>query len=285
LRTARARSRAATLARLGRVLEAQAPADRLAGRPPPPYRACVTSPSGPSRDPFWAGVRAAVPVWIAFVPTSFALGLAAKGYGLALGEILLMSALVYAGPAQFAALEPLGTGKPAAQVLLATVLINLRFVAMSAALAPYFRGVRRAALLAASQLLSASSFVLASAHAARHAGGGRVADLPSRDRLRYFVGAGGSSFLVWVAGSGVGYGTALAVPAGFEEGLRFLLPGYFAAMLAVELRGAARLVGLGSFLLAFPAVSASPGWGWLAGAVVAATAGFGIERWIRDGWR
>ena len=66
-----------------------------------------------------------------------------------------MSALVYSGPAQFAVLEPLGSGKPALQILLTTFLINLRFLVMSAALAPYFRGARRAKVLFCSQFVSA----------------------------------------------------------------------------------------------------------------------------------
>ncbi|MEK7378770.1 MAG: AzlC family ABC transporter permease [Candidatus Binatota bacterium] len=59
--------------------------------------------------PFREGVKAAIPVWIAYISTSFALGISAKAYGLNLGEIVLMSALVFAAPAQFAALEPLAS--------------------------------------------------------------------------------------------------------------------------------------------------------------------------------
>ena len=95
--------------------------------------------------PFREGIKAAVPIWVAYISTSFALGISAKAYGLSPGEILLMSALVFASPAQFAALEPLASGKPALQILLITFLINLRFLVMSAAIAPYFGRVRRAA--------------------------------------------------------------------------------------------------------------------------------------------
>ena len=51
-------------------------------------------------SPFREGVKAAIPVWVAYISTSFALGIAAKAYGLNLGEIVLMSALVFAAPAQ-----------------------------------------------------------------------------------------------------------------------------------------------------------------------------------------
>ena len=88
-------------------------------------------------------MKAAIPIWIAFVPSSLAWGIAAQAHGLTLIEIVLMSAWVYSGPAQFAVLVPLAEGKSAFQVLVAGALMNLRFLPMSTALAPFFRGVKR----------------------------------------------------------------------------------------------------------------------------------------------
>src|SRR5437879_11633748 len=109
---------------------------------------------------FRQGMKAAIPIWIAFVPSSIAWGIAAQAHGLRLNEIILMSAWVYSGPAQFAVLEPLASGKSSLQVLLAGFLMNLRFLPMSAALAPYFAGVQRIKLLLSCHFVSASSFIL-----------------------------------------------------------------------------------------------------------------------------
>ena len=242
-----------------------------------------------SVSPFREGVKAAIPVWIAFIPVSFALGMAAKAYGLHLWEIVLMSALVYAGPAQFAALEPLASGKPALQVLLTTFLINLRFLVMSAALAPYFRRVRRTTLLLCSQLLSASSFVLPYTHfqkEAQSSSSSQRGEESGGRNLGYFVGVGVTSFTVWIVGSGLGYWAALRVPAGFEEGLKFMLPGYLACLLTIELRErTALLIGVASALAAVPGAVLNPTWGWLGTALVIGTVGWGVERWIRRGSR
>jgi predicted branched-subunit amino acid permease len=97
---------------------------------------------------------------IAFVPSSLAWGIAAQAHGLTLEEIVLMSAWVYSGPAQFAVLVPLAEGKSAATVLIAGFLMNLRFLPMSTALAPFFRGVKRLPLMLASHVVSASSFIV-----------------------------------------------------------------------------------------------------------------------------
>ncbi|MGH7927062.1 MAG: AzlC family ABC transporter permease, partial [Candidatus Binatia bacterium] len=111
-------------------------------------------------DRFRQGMRAAIPIWIAFVPSSLAWGIAAQAHGLTLAEIILMSAWVYSGPAQFAVLVPLSEGKSALQVLIAGSLMNLRFLPMSTTLAPFFRGIERLPLLLASHVVSASSFIV-----------------------------------------------------------------------------------------------------------------------------
>lgn len=224
-------------------------------------------------------------VWIAFIPTSCAMGIAAKVHGLSLGEIVLMSMLVYAGPAQFAALEPLATGRPVLQILAATLLINLRFLIMSAAIAPYFRGAKRLRLLFGAQFISASSFIIPFAHFQKQAAESAPAEVAKNygdHNLNFFLGVALTSFSVWVIGSAVGYWAALSVPGGFDEALKFILPGYFACMLAVEIRERnAQWIGAASFFAALLGMALNPNWGWLATALAIATAGWMVDRWIR----
>src|SRR5919199_5644777 len=113
---------------------------------------------------FREGMKAAIPIWIAFVPSSMAWGIAAQAHGLRLDEIILMSAWVYSGPAQFAVLEPLSWGKSALQVLIASSLVNMRFLPMSTALAPFFGSVGRIERLLSCQFISASSFIVPYLH-------------------------------------------------------------------------------------------------------------------------
>jgi predicted branched-subunit amino acid permease len=238
---------------------------------------------------FRQGVKAAIPVWIAFVPSSVAWGIAAQAHGLKLEEIILMSAWVYSGPAQFAVLEPLSGGKSALQVLVAGFLMNLRFLPMSAALAPYFRGVHRVKLLVSCHVVSASSFIIPylQFQREREAVAENRTPYEARDgqaNLYFFLGVGITSFLVWVVGTGVGYAVAVGMPQGFDEALKFILPGYFAGLLVVEMRGwAMPLICLGSLLAALPGAVIDPGWGWLATAIIVATAGWGLEQWMRRG--
>jgi predicted branched-subunit amino acid permease len=223
---------------------------------------------------FRQGMKAAIPIWIAFVPSSLAWGIAAASHGLALEEVILLSAWVYSGPAQFAVLVPLAEGKSAA-VLVAGFLMNLRFLPMSMALAPFFRGVKRPALLIASHVVSASSFIVPylQFQKERAASGGRsMAD--GHGNLGFFLGVGATSFSVWVVGTTTGYGVALGFPPGFEEALKFILPGYFAGLLVAEMKGwAMPLICLASIVAAIPGAMLSPGWGWLATAAAVAMLG------------
>src|SRR5918996_3208183 len=159
---------------------------------------------------FRQGMKAAIPVWIAFVPSSLAWGISAQAHGLRLEEVILMSAWVYSGPAQFAVLEPLASGKSSLQVLIAAFLVNLRFLPMSAALAPHFGGVRRVKLLLSSHFVSASSFIIPYLQFEKeHEDAESKTDkqsLPDGERNHYFfLGVGMTSFLVWVVGTGAGY--------------------------------------------------------------------------------
>jgi len=234
---------------------------------------------------FRQGVKTAIPIWIAFVPSSLAWGIAAQAYGLKFEEAVFMSAWVYSGPAQFAVLAPLAEGRSSLQVILAGFLMNLRFLPMSTALAPFFHGVKRLPLLLASHVISASSFIVPylQFQKERQSLDAKAAALESKDgrtNLAYFLGIGGTSFFVWVIGTAIGYGVALGFPAGFEEGLKFILPGYFAGLLVVEMRGwAMRLVSLVALIAAVPGALASPGWGWLLTAIMTAASVWALEEW------
>jgi predicted branched-subunit amino acid permease len=233
---------------------------------------------------FRQGVKAAVPIWIAFVPSSFALGMAASSYGLHWEEIVLMSALVYAGPAQYAVVEPLALGKPAVQIIIATVLMNLRFLPMSAAMAPYFRRVKRTRLLWASHFISASSFVVPYVRFQREEKrSGASTREKSDENLDFFLGIGTTAWAVWVAGTALGYWAALRMPSGYEEGLKFILPAYFASVIAMDLReSSAVIVSIVAFLAAVPAALWNADWGWMLAAIAIATIGWRIDEWRRD---
>ena len=137
---------------------------------------------------------------------------------------IVMSAIVLAGSAQFAATAVLADGGGAATAIVAGVLLNARFLPMGIAIAPSVRGgaLRRALT---GQAIIDASWALA------NRGGGRF-DVP------YMVGATIVNYPAWVAGTAVGVfgGDLIGDPA--DLGLDAIFPAFFLGLLANELRGA-----------------------------------------------
>jgi predicted branched-subunit amino acid permease len=105
------------------------------------------------------GVRAGVPYAIASGMVGVSFGVLARPV---MGSVpaIVMSVIVFAGSAQFAALAVLSAGGGALPAIVAGVLLNLRFVPMGIAIAPWLphgslgRALRGQALIDASWALA-----------------------------------------------------------------------------------------------------------------------------------
>ena len=103
--------------------------------------------STPRRD-IQAGLRDIAPVAVAALPIGLLFGAIAAAKGMSTLEVTLMSALVFAGGAQFAAIETWIQPAPILTLAFATLLINARHVLMGASLTPKVRMSRVQTLLA-----------------------------------------------------------------------------------------------------------------------------------------
>jgi 4-azaleucine resistance transporter AzlC len=86
------------------------------------------------------GARTVLPVVFGVIPFALVLGALAARQGLSVLEVGLMSAIVFAGSAQFAAVELWSLPPAIAGLALTALLINLRHVLMGIAIAPHLRG-------------------------------------------------------------------------------------------------------------------------------------------------
>ncbi|MDZ4340736.1 MAG: AzlC family ABC transporter permease [candidate division NC10 bacterium] len=220
---------------------------------------------------FRAGARAAVPVCVSFFAIMFAFGLAAHARGLTSGEALLMSAVVFAAPAQFPAIELLPLGGQAVQILLGTIFINLRFAVLSFALLPHFTRVRKAALTAGAQFISLSTFALSFLRFQRKS---------APDNFGYFLGVAIPSYTCYLIGTAAGYHFGVRIPEGFGEAIQFIFPAYLTALLASELREGRSILVVAAAFCATPLVETLVrGWGLILTAVVVSTGAMGLEAW------
>ena len=137
---------------------------------------------------------------------------------------VVMSAIVFAGSAQFAATAVLADGGGALAAILAGILLNLRYAPMGIALAPSLRGGprRRAAY---GQAMIDASWAMASR------GEGRFD--PS-----FMVGATLPTIPAWIGGTAVGVLAGDLITDPDALGLDALFPAFFLALLiGGELRG------------------------------------------------
>lgn len=180
----------------------------------------ANSPVICTRDGFARGFRMATPLALSGVLFGVAFGVLAREAGLSLGETALMSATVFAGASQMAALD-LWSAAPSILVLaLATFAINVRHVVMGAALRPWFSRLPSSSAHIALWFMTDANWAMSMAE---HRKGERDAAI--------LIGSGAVMWLGWVSGSVAGHlaGTALGDPRLY--GADVVVPAFFALML------------------------------------------------------
>lgn len=181
----------------------------------------MTSAPQPTSARVRAGVRAGSPYAVAA-------GLLAVSFGVVAEPVMgvvapvVMSATVFAGSAQFAALAVLGGGGGVVAAVLAGILLNARYGPMGIALAPSLRGgpLRRGAL---GQAMVDQSWALASR------GGGRFDPA-------FMVGVTLPAYPLWVLGTAAGVLAGDVIGDPDRLGLDAVFPAFFLALLLAELR-------------------------------------------------
>ena len=88
---------------------------------------------------FRDGVKDCIPTLIGYVSIGIAAGIVGAASSLSVMEILLLSALVYAGASQFIICALLASGSPASVIILTTFIVNVRHFLLCLTIAPQFK--------------------------------------------------------------------------------------------------------------------------------------------------
>jgi 4-azaleucine resistance transporter AzlC len=169
---------------------------------------------------FRQGLVAVLPVVAACVPIGVVWGALAAERGLTLGETWLMSAAVFAGASQFVAIGMWTAPLPVAAVLLATAMVNLRHVMMSASLQRRMERFTTPQRYVAYMGLTDEVWALSEA---------RAAQAPLTPA--YYAGLSLPLFIVWPGSSlaGAAFGQVLGDPAAL--GLDFVFTALFIGLI------------------------------------------------------
>ncbi|MGH2839343.1 MAG: AzlC family ABC transporter permease [Solirubrobacteraceae bacterium] len=226
----------------------------------------MPSPPPPTpRESFRAGMRAGVPFALAGGLLSLTFGVLAREVGFSAVGAIVMSAIVFAGSAQFAIVSILAGGGSAGAAIAAAALMNSRFLPMGVALAPSLPGgwLKRAAQ---GQTIVDASWAMA------NRGGGRF------DR-HFLFGATSVQYVTWFSGTLIGALVGSSLPDPEKLGLDAIYPAFFLALLIAELRDArSRGIALAGAAIALALVPIAPAGIPVLAASVAALAGLWRRR-------
>jgi 4-azaleucine resistance transporter AzlC len=204
-----------------------------------------------------AGARAAAPYAAAGFVVAISFGISARAAGMPAAAAITMSAIMYAGAAQFAAVAILAQGGSVAAAVVAAMLMNGRYLAMGVALGPSLKGGRLRRALEGQSVVDA-------AWAMANRGDGRF------DRHTLF-GSSAPQYVTWLGGTVVGVIAGAALPDPEALGIDAVFPAFFLALLVGELRGAeATAVAVGGAIVAVVLGLLAPaGLGILAASLIA----------------
>ncbi len=198
-----------------------------------------------TRAAFRRGFWALAPLWLGVIPFSLAYAVTARSAGLSLIETQALSVLVFAGSAQLSAVGLFATGATGIEIVLTTLLLNVRHLLYGLSLGREIPLTRRQQPVAAF-FLTDESFGVVTA---------------TRERsFPFLLGTELSLFMMWNGATLAGYLLGAAIPDPEKIGVDLIFPLAFLAVLVPLVRTRVELaVALASGALAFGLARTLPG--------------------------
>jgi len=175
---------------------------------------------------FTYGLRQSLTIVIGYAPVAVTFGILATQFGLTYWEAGLMSFFVFAGAAQFIAIEMLHQGATVWMIGLTTLIVNIRHVLMSLSVVPFFPARTLSWSLGLAQGLTDETFVLNT----------RVLKdvVGEENRRRVMLGINLGSFTSWVVFTILGGVIGKWLPIQFS-GFQFALLALFIILTTTSL--------------------------------------------------
>ena len=176
------------------------------------------------------GARRTVPIGATVVVYGTVFGALAAQAGLSPVEAVLMSGLVFAGGAQFIALELWDAPLPILALVLTTFVVNLRLLLMGATLSRWLSGLRPGRLALTAGAIGDETWALTT----------RAREDGEQDRA-FVIGSGALLFVTWVGATALGASTGTLIEDPAALGLDFTFTAVFLTLLVGFWRGPAVL--------------------------------------------
>ncbi len=204
------------------------------------------------------------PIVVSYFSISTAFGVIAKEY--LDGYAVLMSALVFAGAAQFIALQMIANKNSPFLIILTTFLVNSRHLLMSGYLSRFYEGVSRKIRAVVSFGITDETFAVASKRFQE-----------GKANPRYNIELNTFCYLAWVSGTVLGVTFGAVLPEDVSAALPFGLTALFISiLLSTTTSGSDVVAALTAGVLA---VMLPGGWNIVGAALAGCIAGGVVEKW------
>ncbi|PQD95593.1 branched-chain amino acid ABC transporter permease [Pradoshia eiseniae] len=177
------------------------------------------------------GLRAGVSIAIGYFPVAVTFGLLSKSSGLSLAETFSMSLIVYAGAAQYIALNLLSLGIGIAEIIMATFILNSRHFLMSASIQARAAKEPLWKKLIYAFGITDETFSVASMKSGKITAG-------------FMFGLGGIAYVSWLLSTLLGYLFGASLPDVLKESMGIALYAMFIALLMPALSKSRKILTL-----------------------------------------
>jgi 4-azaleucine resistance transporter AzlC len=167
------------------------------------------------------GALRTLPVAFSVFAYGMVYGLLTRQAGLTMAESTLSSGLIFAGSAQFVALDMWTHPLPVTALIFTTFIVNLRHVLMSASLTPWMRGLSSRTTLPLLFLLTDESWAMTYGAVSR-----------DKSDLGFLLGSGLLVWAAWMAATITGRLAGAIIPDPEAFGLDFAFTAVFLSLLA-----------------------------------------------------
>lgn len=216
-------------------------------------------------DKFKEGIMVSLPIVIGYIPIAMAFGLLAKNTQISFRDTSLLSILVYAGASQFMALDLIGAGVSTGSIILATFLLNLRHMMMSASLAVDFDNIPKKLLPIVGFGITDETFSVISFN-------------KEKINIVFVLTLIILSYSSWVIGTMVGYAIGEILPVALQSSLSIGLYAMFAALLSPEIKRSRNILVLSIisifvYIILFYSNIFTSGWDIILGIIISSALG------------
>lgn len=226
-------------------------------------------------DGFRRGLSLGLPILLGYLPVGMAFGVLAHDMGFSVLDAVICSATALAGAGQFIALSLLSAGATPLATVLATAVVNLRYLLFSTTLSPHMRD-------ASVPMRSWLAFTVTDETFAIN-----IADAQSGSATPgSMAGVGMVSWVGWVVGTAAGALGAGSIGDPSAWGIDFAMPAMFSALfvalaqdrthVAVGVLAGAVVLGLAA--LGRLGITIPPTWFVIIGSLTAATIAWVVTR-------